>query len=133
VAEAHVDALEYAHIDLSIASWWGPESNLDRARLAMLMEETIAMQSQVKWTIYYKDERDLRPSASFLKEDLDLLEKWFAWHPARAHKNSRPVIFVYSRGGCEVVDRRMDDANGKWYVVLKLFPGFKEGSTQPDH
>ncbi len=133
VAEAHIDAFEYAHIDLSIASWWGPESNLDRARLTMLMDETIAMQSQVKWTIYYEDERDLRPSASALKEDLDYLKKWFAWHPAWAHKNGRPVIFVYNEGGCEVVDRWMDGANGEWYVVLKLFAGFKECRTQPDH
>jgi hypothetical protein len=133
VAEAHIDAFEYAHIDLSIASWWGPESNLDRARLTMLMDETIAMRSKVKWTIYYEDERDLRPSASALKEDLDYLKKWFAWHPAWAHKNGRPVIFVYNRGGCEVVDRWMDGADDEWYVVLKLFPGFKECSTQPDH
>jgi hypothetical protein len=133
VAEAHIDAFEYAHVDLSIASWWGPESNLDRARLTMLMDETIAMQSQVKWTIYYEDERDLRPSASVLKEDLDYLKKWFAWHPAWAHKNGRPVVFVYNEGGCEVVDRWMDGANGEWYVVLKLFAGFKECRTQPDH
>jgi hypothetical protein len=133
VAEAHIDAFEYAHIDLSIASWWGPDSNLDRARLTMLMDETIAMQSQVKWTIYYEDEYDLRPSASALKEDLDYLKKWFAWHPTWAHKNGLPVIFVYNRGGCEVVDRWMDGANGEWYVVMKLFPGFKECRTQPDH
>jgi hypothetical protein len=133
VAEAHIDAFEYAHIDLSIASWWGPESNLDRARLTLLMDETIAMKSQVKWTIYYEDERDLRPSASVLKEDLDYLKKWFAWHPAWAHKDGRPVIFVYNEGGCEVVDRWMDGANDEWYVVLKLFTGFKECHTQPDH
>jgi hypothetical protein len=113
VAEAHIDAFEYAHVDLSIASWWGPESNLDRARLTMLMDETIAMQSQVKWTIYYEDERDLRPSASALKIDLDYLKKWFAWHLAWAHKNGRPVIFVYNEGGCEVVDRWMDGADGE--------------------
>ena len=118
---------------MSIASWWGPESNLDRARLTLLMDETIAMESQVKWTIYYEDERDLRPSASALKEDLDYLKKWFAWHPAWAHKNGRPVIFVYNEGGCEVADRWMDGANDEWYVVLKLFPGLKECRTQPDH
>jgi hypothetical protein len=133
VAEAHIDAFEYAHIDLSIASWWGPESNLDRARLTMLMDETIAMKSQVKWTIYYEDERDLRPSASALKEDLDYLKKWFAWHPAWAHKNGRPVIFVYNVGGCEVVDRWMDGANDEWYVVMKLFQGYQGCRTQPDH
>jgi hypothetical protein len=133
VAEAHIDAFEYAHVDLSIASWWGPESNLDRARLTMLMDETVDMLSKVKWTIYYEDERDLRPSASVLKEDLDYLKKWFAWHPAWAHKNGLPVVFVYNEGGCEVVNRWMDGANGEWYVVLKLFQDYKECLTQPDH
>jgi hypothetical protein len=133
VAKAHIDAFEYAHVDLSIASWWGPESNLDRARLTMLMDETISMRSQAKWTIYYEDERDRRPSARALKEDLDYLKKWFAWHPAWAHKNGRPVIFVYNEGGCEVVDRWMDGANGEWYVVLKIFAHFNECRTQPDH
>jgi hypothetical protein len=95
VAKAHIDAFEYAHVDLSIASWWGPESNLDRARLTMLMDETIAMESQVKWTVYYEDERDLRPMESVLKKDLDYLKKWFAWHPAWAHKNGLPVVFVW--------------------------------------
>jgi hypothetical protein len=54
------DGGTYAHIDLSIASWWGPESKLDRACLTMLMDKTIAMQSQVKWTVYYEAEQDLR-------------------------------------------------------------------------
>jgi hypothetical protein len=133
VAEAHIDAFEYAHVDLSIASWWGPESNLDRARLTMLMDETIAMRSKVKWTIYYEDERDLRPSARVLKEDLDYLKKWFAWHPAWAHKNGLPVVFVYNEGYCDVVDRWMDGADGEWYVVMKIFKGYKKCRTQPDH
>jgi hypothetical protein len=133
VAKAHIDAFEYAHVDLSIASWWGPESNLDRARLTMLMDETIAMRSKVKWTIYYEDERDRRPSARALKEDLDYLKKWFAWHPAWANKNGLPVVFVYNEGGCEVVDRWMDGADGKWYVVMKIFEDYKKCRTQPDH
>jgi hypothetical protein len=133
VAQAHIDAFNYAYVDLSIASWWGPGSNLDRARLTMLMDETIDMQSQVKWTIYYEGERDFIPSASALKEDLDYLKKWFAWHPAWAHKNGLPVIFVYNEGGCEVVDRWMDGADGEWYVVLKIFAGYKGCGTQPDH
>jgi hypothetical protein len=133
VAEAHIDAFKYAHVDLSIASWWGPESNLDRARLTMLMDKTIAMESPVKWTIYYEDERDLTPAATVLKADMDYLKKWFAWHPTWAHKNGKPVIFVYNEGPCDRVDRWMDGANGEWYVVMKLFKGYKQCKTQPDH
>jgi hypothetical protein len=102
VAEAHIHAFEYAHIDLSIASWWGPESTCDRACLTLLMEETIATKSQVKCTTYYKGKRDLRPAVGLIKEDLNYL-KWFAWQPAWVHKNGRPVIFVYNKGGCDYV------------------------------
>jgi hypothetical protein len=132
VAEAHIDAFKYAHVDLSIASWWGPDSNLERARLTMLMDKTIAMQSQVKWTIYYE------PSKRDLKEDLDYLKKWFAWHPTWAHQNGLPVIFVYNigpydTGPCDSVKRWMDAADGEWYVVMKLFKDYTLCDTQPDH
>jgi hypothetical protein len=132
VAEAHIDAFEYAHVDLSIASWWGPESNSDRARLTLLMDETIALNSQVKWTVYHEKEKGADPSPAEIREDLDYLKKWFAWHPAWAHKEGRPVIFVYNEGGCEVANRWMAAANGEWYVVLKLFPGYRDCPIQPD-
>ena len=35
---AHVDALNYAHVDLAIASWWGRNQHLDRARITNLMD-----------------------------------------------------------------------------------------------
>jgi hypothetical protein len=132
VAESHIDAFEYAHVDLSIASWWGPETNNDRARLTLLMDQTRALNSQVKWTIYYEREKMTDPSRAAIKEDLDYLKKWFAWHPTWAHVDGRPVIFVYNGGDCEVNNRWMDAANGEWYVVLKIFQGYAGCRTQPD-
>jgi hypothetical protein len=132
VAEAHIDALEYAYVDLSIASWWGPNTNLDRARITLLMDETIAMESSLKWTVYHEDERRDDSPPHLIKEDLDYLKKWFAWHPAWAHIDQRPVIFVYNEAGCEVADRWMEASGGEWYVVLKLFKGFRDCKPQPD-
>ncbi len=132
VVEAHVDALNYAHVDLSIASWWGPDTSLDKARITLLMDETIAMESRLKWTVYHEDEFREDPSPQRIKENLDYLKKWFAWHPAWAHIDQRPVIFVYNDGGCDVADRWMTASGGEWYVVLKLFRGFKDCQTQPD-
>ena len=133
VAENHIDALNYAHIDLSIASWWGKETNLDRARLTLLMEKTIEMGSPLKWTIYYEDEKQLQPSVQYIRDDLNYLKKWFAWQPAWAHVDGRPVIFVYNDGGCDVIDRWMDASNGEWYVVIKIFQRCWECPRQPDH
>jgi PIN domain nuclease of toxin-antitoxin system len=53
VVESHLDSLDYAHVDVSIASWWGIETNLDRARLLLRMDKTIETGSNLKWTIYY--------------------------------------------------------------------------------
>ena len=125
--------MDYAHIDLTIASWWGPETNLDRARLSMLMNKTIEMGSSLKWTVYHEDERQLKPSAELIRSDLDYLKKWFAWHPAWAHVDGRPVIFVFNEGDCDVINRWMDASNGDWYVVLKIFRKFTECPRQPDH
>jgi hypothetical protein len=37
---------------LGIVSWLGPSSELDRARITLLMDETLVLKSQVKWTVY---------------------------------------------------------------------------------
>jgi len=132
VARIHIDAMDYAHIDLSIASWWGPETNLDRARLTMLMDETILMNSTLKWSVYHEQERVLQPSTETIRQDLDYLQTWFTWHPAWARVDSRPVIFVFNEPGCDVSKRWMDASKGEWYVVLKLFSKFLECPQQPD-
>eukprot|EP00934_Nitzschia_sp_Nitz4_P002336 Nitzschia sp. Nitz4//scaffold89_size161592//120650//124604//NITZ4_002393-RA/size161592-processed-gene-0.20-mRNA-1//1//CDS//3329559661//2336//frame0 len=131
-AENHVDALDYANIDVAIASWWGEDTKLDRARIGLLLETTVNMNSNLKWTVYHEEERTGKPSVDELREHFDYLKKWFAWHPAWAHIDGRPVIFAYNGGGCDVVDRWMEASNGEWYVVLKVFSKFDDCATQPD-
>lgn len=128
---AHVDSLAYAHIDLGIASWWGPDEQLDRARITNLMDKSLG--TTVKWTVYHEMERFLDQSVTQLGNDLDYLKKWFAWHESWGHTDNRPIIFVYNEGGCEVVNRWNLASNGEWYVVLKVFPGYQDCFVQPDH
>lgn len=50
----------------------------------------------------------------------------------------KPVIFVYNEAGCSVAERwrrAIEAAEGDWYVVLKLFPGYSscKPEDQPDH
>lgn len=129
----HIDSFEYAYVDLAIASWWGPETNQDRGRITMMMEEILSSNSGVKITVYHEQEREDRPSSTEIKADLDYLKKWFAWHPTWAHIDNRPVIFVYNSDGCDVAQRWMAASGGEWYVVLKLFPQFENCAVQPDH
>lgn len=98
-----------------------------------MLDELTAAGSNVKLSFYHEDERDQRPTPAQIKADMDYLKKWYAWHPAFAHVDDRPVIFVFNRSGCEIAERWMAASNNEWYVVLKLFPGFEDCAVQPDH
>jgi Glycosyl hydrolase family 99 len=131
VAVKHIQAMDYAHMDLSIASWWGPDTNLDRARLTMLMDETVAQNSPLKWSVYHEDESVSNPTPDQIRADLDYLKEWFVWHEKFAHVDGLPVIFVYNEGGCSVADRWVEASRGEWHVVLKLFTDFENCPNQP--
>jgi len=133
VVTNHVKALDYAWADISIVSWWGPSDRLDRARITQLLDETTAQGSSIKWTVYYEDEDDFDKTVDELVTDLDYLKKWFAWHESWAHKDGKPLIFIWNESECEVADRWGKAAEkAGWYVVLKLFGGYDECKTQPD-
>jgi hypothetical protein len=129
-AEAHVDMLEYAHVDLAIASWWGPDSHLDRSRITNLLNKSRG--KSLQWTIYHEVERDLDPTVAEIQADLAYLKKWFAWHENWAHIDGLPVVFLYNeKDDCEISDRWMTAAQGEWFVVLKLFSDHENCSVQP--
>mmetsp|Transcript_43062 Transcript_43062/g.104190 ORF Transcript_43062/g.104190 Transcript_43062/m.104190 type:complete len:859 (+) Transcript_43062:349-2925(+) len=133
VVEDHIDQMEYGYFDLVVASWWGPDQQQERSRLSLLMDKTIEMKSSMKWSVYHEHEFGHDPTPTELKGDLDYLKKWFAWHPAFAHKDGKPMILVYNEGGtCDIVRRWMEANQGEWYVVLKLFGGYKDCAMQPD-
>ena len=97
------------------------------------MDETVAQDSSIKWTVYYEDEKKFDYSVNQLIEDLDYLKKWFAWHKAWAHKDGKPVIFIWNESDCQVADRWTTAAKAAgWYVVLKLFRKYDDCSAQPD-
>ena len=132
IVEEHIDAMEYAYTDISIASWWGPGTSKELSRMTLLMDKTIELNSSIKWTVYYEDEMFRNPSIDTIRSDLDYLKKWFVWHPAWANVDDKPVIFVYNEAGCSVNERWMQAAKNDWYVVLKVFPGHTDCEFQPD-
>jgi len=126
----HVQALEYAHIDLAIMSWLGPNQKNDRATITNLMDNSV--ERGVKWTVYHERERQQPSSVGQIRSDLLYLKKWFTWHEAWVHVEGKPVIFVSNGAGCDVSDRWMEAANGEWYVVLKVFQNYINCPVQPD-
>jgi hypothetical protein len=133
VITTHVEAMEYGKIDLGISSWEGPGTNFDRSRITMLLEETSKQNAGLKWTISYQVERRRgRLSPAEIQFDLEYLKKWFAWQPAWAHIDGKPVVYVNNDANCDVAERWMTGAANDWYVVLRVFDGYERCSYQPD-
>jgi hypothetical protein len=132
VARSHIDAMDYGNINVSIASWWGADTHLDRARLTMLMDQTLAHQSPLKWTVYYEKEMKTDPTVVDIRADLEYIKYWFVHHPTWAYVDGKPLIFVYNDDNCEVTTRWLEASGGEWYVVLKLFSNFEDCLIQPD-
>jgi hypothetical protein len=132
VARAHVDAMAYGKIDLAIASWYGPGTDMDQPILTMLMDETLAQDAALKWTIYYEQERREKPSPTQIKAHLKYLKESFAKHEAWAYMDGKPILFVNSGSGCDAAERWMEAAENEWYIVVRLFDDFEACQVQPN-
>lgn len=135
VVDKHIDFMDYGKIEVAISSWWGIGKYTD-TRFSLLLNRTKELGSSLKWAIYYEkegfDAHDT--SVSALKADLEYLKK-YTGHEAFARMAGKPVIFVYNANDntCDVANRwSQANSNGEWYVVLKVFPGYRDCSNQPD-
>jgi hypothetical protein len=130
VVDRQISDLQYAGLQAGIASWWGPGTREDR-RLALLMSE--AAKLNFSWAAYYEDEGFGDPSAATISSDLAYLKKYSNtanW----LHIAGKPVIFAYggSNDGCGMVDRWKQANTFGYYVVLKVFSGYRTCASQPD-
>jgi Calcineurin-like phosphoesterase/Glycosyl hydrolase family 99 len=133
IVDAHINALTYAKIQVGIASWWGINTHTESVRIPLLLNRSKALNTPLKWTLYYEKEASSNPSVSALKMDLAYIKTNYASSPNYAKVKGKPVIFVYNANDttCEVVNRWAQATAGQWYVVLKVFPGYKTCATQP--
>jgi len=140
IQRKHVETLHHIRTDIAIASWFGPNSHLDRARITNMMVETSKFyenkknsDSVVKWTVYHEEEFRSNPSINEIRQDLEYLKKWFVWRDTWAYIDDRPVIFVYNEGNCDVTRRWVKaNSNKEWYIVLKVFGNDEDCPYQPD-
>jgi hypothetical protein len=140
VVDRHIQWLNYANVDVAIASWFGPGSQSEATRIPLLLSRTVP---PLKWSLYYECEGNPpqgsscqsggpNPSVAAIKSDLAYAGA-YASSPSFMRINGKPLIFVWSAGdaACEVADR-WKQAAPNWYVVLKLSSGYKNCSVQPD-
>ncbi len=132
VVHQQVTDAEYAHVDAFIASWWGAGTRTDQA---VPTELRASDGTSVKWALYYEAEGYTNPSSSLIGGDLSYLTKNYASDPNYLHRNGKPVLFVYGDGtdGCSMVDRwRAAHGSADWFIVLKVFGGYRTCPQQPD-
>ena len=134
VVDRHIQDLDYANVDVAIASWWGVDRQKEASRIPLLLDRTVAAKSDLKWAIYYESEGFGNPSVAELESDLAYLKARYTQHPSFARIDGKPVVFVYNADdtSCDVTDRWAQATNGEWYVVLKVFGGFRDCAGQPD-
>jgi hypothetical protein len=129
----HIDLLEYAKVEAGISSWWGQGSKED-VRFPLLLDETVASGSQIRWAPYYENESLGDPTIAEIEADLAYIKLRYGSHTAYLRVDGKPVIFVYADGtdACGMADRwQQANATQGFYVVLKVFPGWEGCLSQP--
>jgi hypothetical protein len=125
--------MEYGNIDAGIASWWGQGTKTD-LRFPALLSTTDAMGSSLRWAIYYEPEGQGDPTVSQITDDLTYIRDQYASDPAYLRIDGRFVVFVYADplDSCSMADRWMQANTVDAYIVLKVFPGYRTCTSQPD-
>jgi hypothetical protein len=117
--------MEYAHIEVAIASWWGPGTLTD-ARVPLLL--AAAAGTPLRWALYYE------PAPGTQAADLAYIYSHYASSPEYEHLNGKPVLFVYSRSVASCADAAswVGLNAGRFYLDLQVFGGYQGCAVQPD-
>ena len=133
VIHDHLKALEYGNAEVGISSWWGRGHRSD-IRLPALLQETSAVGSPLRWSVYYEPEGQGDPSVDQIRSDLTYLRDRYGGHPTFFRVQRKFVVFVYATAadGCAMAERWKHANTVGAHVVLKLFPGYRDCPIQPD-
>jgi acid phosphatase type 7 len=131
VTRQHIAAMQYGGIQAGIASWWGQGSRTD-GRISGLLQA--ASGTNFRWSIYHENESQGDPSVAQLTSDLTYIRDNYGNDPSFLRVDGRFVVFVYAAGNdaCGMADRWKRANTVDAYLVLKVFPGYRECPSQPD-
>ena len=135
-----LNKLAEAKQEFGIASWWGQGHHTD-VTMSMVLKDFMNRPDNpypnFRWALYYEQESQGNPTVAQLVGDLNYIAENYAAQPSYFRIGGRPVIFVYSLGSdqADMVLRWNEaraQAQGNFYVVLKVFNGYRSVSPQPD-
>jgi hypothetical protein len=115
-------------IQAGIASWWGQGTPTD-GRVPLLLSSA----GSFRWSLYYESEGSGDPSIATISADLAYIDSHYARQPGYLRVGGKPVIFVYADAvdGCAMADRWNAANTLGFYVVLKVFSGYRTCASQP--
>ncbi len=129
-----------ARQEVAVSSWWGQGHKTDTA-FRYIMADVMNRQDNpypnLRWSLYYEAEAYSDPTVAQIVNDLNYLTEHYVNQPAFLKIDGKPVLFVYSRAGDDLgMLARWTEANSqsntRFYLVLKVFAGFRTVSPQPD-
>ena len=131
VIQQHIAAMQYAHIQVGIASWWGQGTHTDR-RISTIL--SAAAGSTFRWSVYYEAEAQGNPTISQIADDLSYLRDHYGYDPSYLRIDGRFVVFVYAdtADNCEMADRWKQANTVNAHIVLKVFAGYQNCANQAD-
>jgi hypothetical protein len=130
--KTQIDQMQGAGIQVGIASWFGRGTQSEATRIPAAL--AAADGTNFRETIYYEPEGLGSPSAATIDSDLAYLGRYTS-SPNWLRIDGKPVIFVYGEAGdsCATTARWAQSSRAKnFYVVQKVFSGFKSCANQPD-
>jgi hypothetical protein len=131
IVRDHIRAMQYANIHAGIASWWGQGSPTD-GRVPILLQA--ASPTGFEWALYYEQEGQGDPAVPQIAADLKYIRTHYSQQPGYLRVGGRPVLFVYADGvdGCGMATRWKQANTLGFYVMLKVFPGYRACASQPE-
>lgn len=131
VIAQQIAAMRYGGLDAGIASWWGTGSQTD-GRIPLLLDA--AKTTPFRWSLYFEQESLGDPSVTSISTALGYIDTHYGHETAYLRVGGKPVIFVYAdaNDGCGMASRWKQANAGRFYVVLKVFPGYLSCADQPN-
>ena len=128
----HFDALRYANLNSAVVSWWGQNKQSESTRLPMILKSAAA--ARLRIALYYEKEGFANPGITELSADLDYVMQNYTSAGNYLKRNGKPVILAFGdrSDNCDTVRRWHQASGGRFFVVLKVFTGYRTCPQQPD-